>query len=106
MKMSLSRFPEEIVHNYNLNALAVNGWVYIEIRKGMFGLKQAVLFASQLLQSRLAPFGYYKAHHTPRLWYTKLGQSRSLSLSTIWRLSTWASSTLSISRTPYFEPKS
>jgi hypothetical protein len=41
MKMLLSRFPEEIVQKYNLNALAVDGWVYIEIRKGMYGLKQA-----------------------------------------------------------------
>jgi hypothetical protein len=29
MKMLLSRFPEEIIKKYNLNALAVNGWVYI-----------------------------------------------------------------------------
>jgi hypothetical protein len=35
MKMLLSRFPKEIVHKYNLNALAVSGWVYIEIRKGV-----------------------------------------------------------------------
>jgi hypothetical protein len=27
MKMLLSRFPEEIVQKYNLNALAVDGWV-------------------------------------------------------------------------------
>jgi hypothetical protein len=40
MKMLLSRFPKEIVQKYNLNALAVDGWVYIEIRKGMYGLKQ------------------------------------------------------------------
>jgi hypothetical protein len=33
MKMLLSRFPEEIIQKYNLNALAVDGWVYIEIRK-------------------------------------------------------------------------
>jgi hypothetical protein len=34
IKMLLSRFPEEIIKKYNLNALAVDGWVYIEIRKG------------------------------------------------------------------------
>jgi hypothetical protein len=39
LNMLLSRFPKEIVKNYNLNALAVNGWVYIEIRKGMYRLK-------------------------------------------------------------------
>jgi hypothetical protein len=49
MKMLLSSFPEEIVQKYNLNALAVDGWVYIEIRKGMYGLKQAGLLANQLM---------------------------------------------------------
>jgi hypothetical protein len=31
-------------------------------------LKQAGLLANQLLQTRLAPFGYYPARHTPGLW--------------------------------------
>jgi hypothetical protein len=31
MKMLLSHFPEEIIQKYNLNDLAVDGWVYIEI---------------------------------------------------------------------------
>jgi hypothetical protein len=68
MKMLLTRFPEEIVQTYNLNALAVDGWVYIEISKGMYGLKQAGLLGNQLLQTRFAPFGYYPARHTPELW--------------------------------------
>jgi hypothetical protein len=33
MKMLLLRFPEEIVDKYNLRALAVDGWVYIESEK-------------------------------------------------------------------------
>jgi hypothetical protein len=45
--MLLSRFPQGIVQKNNLNALAVDGWVYIEIRKGMYGLKQAGLLANQ-----------------------------------------------------------
>jgi hypothetical protein len=52
MKMLLSCFPKEIVQRYNLNALAVDGWVYIETRKCMYGLKQAGLLANQLLQTR------------------------------------------------------
>jgi hypothetical protein len=71
MKMLLSRFHEEIVQKYNLNALAVDGWVYIEIREGVYGLKQAGLLANQLLQTRLAPFGYCPARHTPGLWLHK-----------------------------------
>jgi hypothetical protein len=80
MCMLLSRFPEEIVNKYNLMALAVNGCVYVEIRKGMYGLKQAGLLANQLLQKRLSTFGYYPAHHTPGLW---LHLTRPLSLSLI-----------------------
>jgi hypothetical protein len=57
MKMLLSRFSEKIIQKYNLNALAVDGWVYIEIRKGIYGLKQAGLLANQLLQTCLALFG-------------------------------------------------
>jgi hypothetical protein len=68
MKMLLSRFPEEIIQKYNLNALAIDGWVYIEIRKGMYGLKQAGLLVNQFLQTHLAPFGYYPARHAPGLW--------------------------------------
>jgi hypothetical protein len=68
MKMLLPCFPEEIIQKYNLNDLAVDGWVYIEIRKGMYGLKQAGLLANQLLQTRLAPFGYYPARHAPGIW--------------------------------------
>jgi hypothetical protein len=39
MRMLLSIFPKEIINKYNLRALALYGWVYIEIRKGMYGLK-------------------------------------------------------------------
>jgi hypothetical protein len=71
MRMLLSHFPEEIVDKYNLKALAVEGWVYIKIRKGMYGLIQAGLLANHLLQTRLAPFGNYPDRHTPGLWLHK-----------------------------------
>jgi hypothetical protein len=71
MRTMRSCFPEEIIQKYNLNNLAVDGWVCIEIRKGMYGLKQAGLLDNQLLQTRLAPFVYYPAQHTPGLWLHK-----------------------------------
>jgi hypothetical protein len=40
----------------------------------MYGLKQAGLLANQLLQQRLAPYGYYPAQHTPGLWLHKTRQ--------------------------------
>jgi hypothetical protein len=69
MKMLLSRFLEEIIQNYNLNALAVDGWVY-EIRKGMYGLEQEGLIANQLLQT-----------HTPGLWLHKTQKNRTCDIS-------------------------
>jgi hypothetical protein len=80
MKMLLSRFPEEKVQKNNLNALTVDGWIYIEIRKGMYSLKQAGLLANQFLQTRLAAFGYYPARHTPGLW---LHKTRSISFTLV-----------------------
>jgi hypothetical protein len=54
-----------------LKELAVDGWVYLEIRKGMYGLKQSGLIANKLLQKRVAPFGYYPARHIPGIWLHK-----------------------------------
>jgi hypothetical protein len=68
MRLPISILPLGIIEKYNLTCLAVNGWVYMEIRKGMYGLKQAGLLANQLLQKSLKPFGYYPARHTPGLW--------------------------------------
>jgi hypothetical protein len=80
MRMLLSRFLEEIVNKYNLTTLAVDSWVYIEIRKGMYGLRKAGLLANQILQKLLAPFGYYPAWHTPCLW---LHRTRPITFSLI-----------------------
>jgi hypothetical protein len=65
MRLSLAIIPDEVIEKYNLRSIAVDGWVYLEIRKGMSGLKQAGLLAKQLLQKRLEPYGYYPERHTP-----------------------------------------
>jgi hypothetical protein len=65
MRLQLDIIPEEIIVAYNLRELAKpNGWVYIEIRKGMYGLPQAGILANQLLEKRLAAKGYYQFQHT------------------------------------------
>jgi hypothetical protein len=42
--------------------------VYLEIRKGMYGLPQAGILANQLIVKPLALFGYYPVTYTPGLW--------------------------------------
>ena len=55
MKRKVSDIPEYVINHYNLNKLAHdNGYVYIEIRKGMPGLKQASRIANECLATHLA----------------------------------------------------
>ena len=68
MKLPIALIPHEIVDAYNLLSLVVDGYVYLEIRKGMPGLKQAGCIANDRLQQHLARFGYAPVARTPSLW--------------------------------------
>ena len=62
-------FPQEIIDQYNLKDLvAADGYVYMEIRKGMLGLKQAGRLDSYQLTKNLSSNGYAPVPHTPSLW--------------------------------------
>ena len=50
MFINMSDIPDDIVQKYNLKMLAKNDKVYVEIRKGMYGLPQAGILANELLQ--------------------------------------------------------
>ena len=70
MKLPLSMFPQEIIDKYNLEDLvATDGYVYMDIRKEMPGLKQAGRLASNRLTKNLARNGYALVPHTPYLWH-------------------------------------
>jgi hypothetical protein len=46
----------------------MNGFVYLEMRRAVWGLPQAGILANKLLRKRLRPHGYYKCANTPGLW--------------------------------------
>jgi hypothetical protein len=50
MKMPLSLFPQDIIKHYRLLDNAINGYVYMEIHKGMYSLPQAGVLANKLLK--------------------------------------------------------
>jgi hypothetical protein len=61
--------PDKIIQQYQLQQLVTpDSWVYIEIRKGMYGLKQAGILANQRLQKHLTTHGYFPTPRTPGLW--------------------------------------
>jgi len=68
MKMPLTLFLAEIIEYYKLMDKALDGYVYMEIRKGMYGLPQAGILANKLLKEQLARHGYFEQSHTPGLW--------------------------------------
>jgi hypothetical protein len=68
MQMPLSLFPNNIFVHYNLLKKVLNGFVYMEIHCGMYGLPQAGILANKLLKTRLAHHGYFEVPHMPGLW--------------------------------------
>ena len=68
MKVKADIIPDEIMQQYMLEPMVTDGWVYIEIRKGMYGLPQAGLLANLKLTKHLATHGYHPTKYTPGLW--------------------------------------
>ena len=47
---------------------AKDGYVYCQIKKGMYGLKQAARLAYDELVIHLKQYGYHPAKYTPNIW--------------------------------------
>jgi Reverse transcriptase (RNA-dependent DNA polymerase) len=56
------------MEHYKLENLVHNRHVYVEVRKGMYGLKQASKLANNQLTAFLEPHGYRPVANTPGLW--------------------------------------
>ena len=68
MKMPVDLIPPNIMNLYNLHDKVKNGFVYMKIQRGLYGLPQSGILANKLLRERLKPHGYYELPHTPELW--------------------------------------
>jgi hypothetical protein len=58
VRTPLHMIPPAIIELYNLISLIENGYVYVEVQKGMYGLPQAGKLANDALIKFLAPHGY------------------------------------------------
>ncbi len=57
VRIKISAIPQEFVDEYDLTQFVTHDWVYFEINKGVYGLKQADKLANDLLTTRLADHG-------------------------------------------------
>ncbi len=72
MRFKMKLIPDEIVEKYNLkDKVDDQGWIYVRIEQGMYGLPQAGRLANKLLAKRLDQEGYYQCQYTPGLWRHK-----------------------------------
>ena len=70
-KIHRKNIPQEYIDAHKLEPLFDNqGFIYVEIQKGMYGLKQAGKIANDQLKSFLLPHGY-RTTYTPGLWTHK-----------------------------------
>ena len=68
VRMALADIPEEVMMQYHQENLSIHGWISIEIRKGVTGLKQAGKVANNRLVDHLAKYGYAPCKITPALY--------------------------------------
>ena len=71
-RIAAKYLPDTVMEKYNLRPITSdNGYIYMEINKGMYGLPQARQLANDLLRKSLAPHGFYECTHTPGYWRHK-----------------------------------
>ncbi len=69
MHMKIKALPAKNIKLYKLNDKAMSdGFIYIKIQKGMYGLPQAGILAQELLKKCLNKHGYCQSPLTPGLW--------------------------------------
>ena len=69
LRMKLSDMPENVIEQYNLREKASeDGYIFVAVKKGMYGLPQSGILAQELLEKRLNAHGYHQSQFTPGLW--------------------------------------
>jgi len=70
MKIPLRWFPQDVIDQYDIMMSMVepDGFIYVDIRKGMYGLKQAARIAFDCLVTLMKPHGYAPLRCNPGIW--------------------------------------
>ena len=71
MRAPLSVIAQAIIDHYNLTAIAQDGYVMVEIQRGIHGIPQSDILANTQLQQHLSKSGYTQVKHTHGLFRHK-----------------------------------
>ena len=73
MKIYIKNFPPDIIALYKLSEkVTANGYIYVKIKKGMYGLKQAAVLAYTKLSTHLTEAGYKPVIGSMGMWTHKV----------------------------------
>ena len=69
MEILMRWFPQDIINQYIIMYLVdKDSFVYVEIRRGVYGLNQSVCISFYCLLKLLKPHGYYPLRSNPGIW--------------------------------------
>jgi hypothetical protein len=68
MRIPFALFPPWIVKQYALKDKILNGHIYLEMQRAMWGLPQAGILANKFLKKWFAPHRYFECKQMPGLW--------------------------------------
>jgi hypothetical protein len=68
MHIPFALFPLSILKQYAMKDKVLNGHIYLEMQRAVWGLPQAGILANKLLKKCLAPHGHFECKQTPGLW--------------------------------------
>ena len=72
IRLKLSDMPDNTIEDYCLRDKAMaNGYVYVVVSQGIYGLPQAVKISQRLLEERLGKEGQFQGKFTPGVWSHK-----------------------------------
>ena len=71
VRIKLIDIPHEFLDEYTILNFQHNVWIYFEIIRRCYGLKQSGNLANDLLRTRLEKENYYESATTPGLWKHK-----------------------------------
>ena len=62
MRLPIKVIPQEIIDKCQLQNIVEDGWVYVRIERGMYGLPHTGKIAHNLLVTRMSGAGYHPAN--------------------------------------------
>ena len=68
MRITIKLITQEFIDLYDLAPKFKNGYIYMEISRGMYGLPQSGILPNKLMKKRLAKQGYHDLPHTPGIF--------------------------------------